>query len=136
MVPSESAHEPEPAVAQRASKTVDSSKEKDEQIRQKIVGSWTLDDWQGNLTLVFRADGTFVATRTWRSGLKRLFEGNTTTSEGRWNYNRGLLDALITSTMDPKLLSRNYSYWVQSIGDTTIVVKNLFGELRTARRLR
>ncbi len=136
MVPSESAHEPEPAVAQRASKTVDSSKEKDEQIRQQIVGSWTLDDWQGNLTLVFRADGTFVATRTWRSGLKRLFEGNTTTSEGRWNYNRGLLDTLITSTMDPKLLSRSYNYWVQSIGDTTIVVKNLFGELRTARRLR
>ena len=38
--------------------------------------------------------------------------------------------------MDPKLLSRNYNYWVQSVGDNTIVVKNLFGELRTARRLR
>jgi hypothetical protein len=136
MATSDPAPEPVRAVTEPARKTVDSSTERDEVIKQKIVGSWTLDDWQGNLTLVFRTDGTFVATRTWRSGLKRLFEGNTTTSEGRWTYNRGLLDALITSTMDPKLLSRSYNYWVQSVGDNTIVVKNLFGELRTARRLR
>jgi uncharacterized protein (TIGR03067 family) len=136
MATSEAEREPKPAVTQPARKAVDSNNEKDDQIKQKMVGSWTLDDWQGNLTLVFRADGTFVATRTWRSGLKRLFEGNTTTSEGRWSYNRGLLDALITSTMDPKLLSRSYNYWVQSVGDNTIVVKNLFGELKTARRLR
>jgi uncharacterized protein (TIGR03067 family) len=136
MATSDPAPEPVRAVTEPARKTVDSSTERDELIKQKIVGSWTLDDWQGNLTLVFRTDGTFVATRTWRSGLKRLFEGNTTTSEGRWTYNRGLLDALITSTMDPKLLSRSYNYWVQSVGDNTIVVKNLFGELRTARRLR
>ena len=42
----------------------------------------------------------------------------------------------MTSTMDPKLLARNYNYWVQSVGDSTIVVKSVFGELRTARRLR
>jgi hypothetical protein len=95
-----------------------------------------LNDSQGNLTLVFRTDGTFSATRTWRSGLKRLFEGDTTTSEGRWSYSRGLLDALVTSTMDPRLLARNYNYWVQSVGDDTIVVKSLFGQLRTARRVR
>ena len=137
MATAEPAPEPIRAVAEPARKSVDSSKEEnDEQIKQRIAGSWTLDDWQGNLTLVFRTNGTFVATRTWRSGLKRLFEGNTTTSEGRWTYSRGLLDALITSTMDPKLLSRSYNYWVQSVGDNTLVVKNLFGELRTARRLR
>ena len=55
---------------------------------------------------------------------------------GRWIYRRWLLDALVTSTMDPRLLSRNYNYWVQSVGDDTIVVKTLFGQLRTARRLR
>ena len=77
-----------------------------------------------------------MATRTWRSGLKRLFDGDTTTSEGRWSYSRGLLDAFVTSTMDPKLLSRTYNYWVQSVGDSTMVVKSTFGELRTARRLR
>jgi uncharacterized protein (TIGR03067 family) len=128
--------EPAPAARRPVSKPVDSAQDKDEHIKQKIVGAWTLNDSQGNLTLVFRTDGSFVATRTWRSGLKRLFEGDTTTSEGRWNYSRGLLDALVTSTMDPKLLSRNYQYWVQSVGDSTLVAKSLFGELRTARRLR
>ena len=95
-----------------------------------------MNDSQGNLTLVFRTDGSFAATRTWRSGLKRLFEGNTTASEGRWTYSRGLLDALVTSSMDPMSFCRNYNYWVQSVGDDTLVVKTLFGQLRTARRLR
>jgi hypothetical protein len=88
-------------VARSAPKPVDSGKEKDDSIRQKIVGAWLLNDSQGSLTLVFRTDGSGVATRTWRSGLKRLFDGDTTTSEGRWSYSRGLLDAFITSTMDP-----------------------------------
>jgi uncharacterized protein (TIGR03067 family) len=128
--------EPAPAEPRTASKPVDSTAERDEQIRKKIVGAWSLNDAQGNLTLVFRADGTFAATRTWRSGLKRLFEGDTTTSEGRWSYSRGLLDALVTSTMDPKLLAHNFNYWVQSVGDDTLVAKTLFGQLLTARRLR
>ncbi len=128
--------EPAPARARSAPKPVDSTADKDEQIRKKIVGAWSLNDSQGNLTLVFRVDATFAATRTWRSGLKRLFEGDTTTSEGRWSYSRGLLDALVTSTIDPRLLSRNYNYWVQSVGDDSIVVKSLFGQLLTARRLR
>ena len=123
-------------VARPAAAPADSSKDKDASVRQKIVGAWLLNDSQGSLTLVFRTDGSFVATRTWRSGLKRLFDGNTTTSEGRWSYSRGLLDAFVTSTMDPKLLSRTYNYWVQSVGDSTLVVKSTFGELRTARRLR
>ncbi len=109
-----------PPVPRSAPKATDSGADKDQQIRQKIVGSWLLNDFQGSLTLVFRTDGTFVATRAWRSGLKRLFDGNTTTSEGRWSYSRGLLDAFVTSTMDPKLLSRTYNYWVQSVGDNTM----------------
>jgi uncharacterized protein (TIGR03067 family) len=125
-----------PAVRRSAPKPVDTAADKDEQIRKKIVGAWSLNDLQGNLTLAFRADGTFAATRTWRSGLKRLFEGDTTISEGRWSYNRGLLDAYVTSTMDPKLLARNYNYWVQSVGDDTIVAKTLLGQVRTARRIR
>jgi uncharacterized protein (TIGR03067 family) len=130
------AREPAPAVSRPVSKTVESIPDKDEQIRKRIVGAWSLNDFQGNLTLVFRTDGTFSATRTWNSGLKRLFEGNTTTSEGRWSYGRGLLDARVTSTMDPKLLSRNFNYGVQSVGDDTLVVKTLLGQLKTARRLR
>ena len=91
---------------------------------------WTLNDFQGNLTLVFRTDGTFSrsACEQWRGGLKRLFEGDTTTSRGDVGATAtAFSNALVTSTMDPKLLSRNYHYWIQSVGDTSLVAKNLFG---------
>ncbi len=123
-------------VARSTPPPVDSSKQRDDRIKQKIIGAWSRNDSKGNLTLVFRADGTFVATRTWKSSLKRIFEGDQTTSEGRWSYAGGLLEALVTSTMDIKLLARNYNFRLQSIGDNTMVVKNLFGELMTAQRLR
>ena len=84
---------------------------------------------------MFRPDGTFTATRKWRSGLKRLFEGDTTTSDRRWGYGDGRLDAYVTSTMDPHLVGRYYHFRVQSVGDNTMVLANAFGELRTARRL-
>jgi uncharacterized protein (TIGR03067 family) len=123
-------------VARSTPPPVDSSKQRDDRIKQKIIGAWSYNDSKGNLTLVFRADGTFVATRTWKSSLKRIFEGDQTTSQGRWSYAGGLLEALVTSTMDIKLLARNYNFRLQSIGDNTMVVKNLFGELMTAQRLR
>jgi uncharacterized protein (TIGR03067 family) len=127
---------PAAPVSRPAPRPVDSYKQREDRIKQLFVGAWSCDDSKGNLTLVFRADGTFVATRTWKNGLKKIFEGDTTTSEGRWSYGGGLLDAFITSTMDPRLLARNYNFWLQSIGDNSLVLKNLFGELKTARRLR
>jgi uncharacterized protein (TIGR03067 family) len=133
--PQESKPAPAAASVRPTAKVADAATT-DERVRERIVGAWSFNDIQGNLTLVFRKDGTFAATRTWRSGLKRLFEGNTTTSDGRWNYSRGMLDAYITSSMDPKLLARDYNFAVQSIGDDSMVVKTLFGQLRTAKRLR
>jgi|GEM_PF-1492075 len=111
-------------------------RERDEQIRRKLVGSWSYLDTKGRLTVVLQADGNFVATRTWSKGLKRLFEGNTATSLGRWSYQNGILDARITTTQNPKLAGRLYSTSLQSVGDDALVVKNIFGELITAQRLR
>ncbi|WP_422924292.1 TIGR03067 domain-containing protein [Singulisphaera sp. PoT] len=111
-------------------------RERDEQIRSKLVGSWVYYDTKGRLTIVLQADGNFVATRTWSKGLKRLFEGDTTTSMGHWSYQNGILDARVSSTQDPRLLNRLYSMWLQSVGDDTLVIKNIFGQLKTAQRLR
>ncbi len=115
---------------------VDPRQQEVERIKRRIAGAWSYKDSRGILSLVFREDGTFTATRSWQSGIKRIFEGDTTTSNGRWSYSGGFLDTLVTSTMDPKLLSRNFRFSLQSIGDNTLVVKNLFGELVTAQRLR
>ena len=121
-------------VARSTPSPVDSSKQRDDRIKQKII-ALVAERLEGKLDTGFRADGTFVATRTWKSSLKRIFEGDQTTSEGRWSYAGGLLEHMVTSTMDIKLLARNYNFRLQSIGDDTMVVKNLFGELMTAKRL-
>ena len=123
-------------VARRTPPPADSAIQRENTIKQKIGGVWSYTDSKGNLTLVFRPDSSFIATRTWKSGLKRIFEGDTTTSTGRWNYADGHLDAFVTSTMDPRLVGRAYHFRVQSVGTDTLVLANSFGELRTARRMR
>jgi uncharacterized protein (TIGR03067 family) len=127
---------PTEPVARPTPDPAEENRQKDERIKQKIGGSWSYTDSRGALTVVFRPNGTFTATRTWKSGLKRIFEGDTTTSDGRWSYGNGLLDAFITRTPDPRLAGRNYNFGLQSIGDNTMVLRTAFGELRTARRLR
>jgi uncharacterized protein (TIGR03067 family) len=122
--------------AKSATPPADSYQQKEARIKQKIVGAWSHNDSKGNLALVFHADGSFIVTRTWKSGLKKIFEGDKTTSQGRWTYQGGLLDLFVTDTMDLRLLARKYDFYLQSIGDNTMVVKDLFGELKTAQRLR
>ncbi len=126
---------PEPPVERRPT-FAERARERDEQIRQKLLGSWSYLDSKGRLTVVFQADGNFVATRTWSHGLKRLFEGDSTTSMGRWTYRSGVLDATVSTTQDPKLVGRLFGVWLESVGDDTLVIKNVFGEIKTARRLR
>jgi len=135
MVRSESPERVTETTARKPAPPAEPVAQKEKQIKEKIGGGWSYTDNKGNLTLVFRPDGTFTATRTWRSGLKRLFEGDTTTSYGRWGYGGGRLDAYVTSTMDPHLVGRSYHFRLQSVGDNTMVLANSFGELRTARRL-
>ncbi len=133
--PAPKAQDSEP-VTRRTPPPVDPAVQRETLIKQKIGGVWSYSDSKGNLTLVFRPDSSFVATRTWKSSLKRIFEGDTTTSTGRWSYGDGHLDAFVTSTMDPRLVGRAYHFRVQSVGDDTLVLANSFGELRTARRMR
>ena len=122
-------------VARKIPPPVDPAVQKENAIKQKIDGVWSYNDAKGNLMLVFRSDASFTATRTWKSGLKRVFEGDTTTSSGRWSYSGGRLDAYVNSTMDPRLVGRTYHFRLQSVGDNTMVLANSFGELRTARRI-
>ncbi len=135
MVKPEPVSRPAAAAVRSAPLPVDPIQQKEERIKQKIGGAWSYTDSKGTLTIVFRPNGSFTATRTWKSGLKRIFEGDTTTSEGRWSYGTGLLDAYITSTQNPMLAGRNYNFGLQSIGDNTMVLRTAFGELRTARRV-
>lgn len=108
---------------------------REDQVRQALVGSWSYTDSKGTLTVVLQKDGTFVGTRIWTKALKRLFEGDTTTSLGRWTYLNGVIDARVSTTQDFRLIGRVYSGWVQSVGPDTLIVKNVFGQLITFRKL-
>jgi uncharacterized protein (TIGR03067 family) len=108
---------------------------RDEEIRQKLTGTWSYVDRKGTLTVVLRADGSFETTRVWSKTLKRMIDGDTTTTQGRWNYLRGVLDARILSSTDPRLLGHTFTGWIQSVSSDSLVLRNLFGELRTARKV-
>ena len=83
---------------------------------------------------VFRPDGTFTATRTFAR--KKLFEPDTMTSSGSWDYGRGYLTARISGTTERSMLGYTFNGRLQSIGDATMVATDPTGQLQTLRRLR
>lgn len=114
----------------------DRGRDRDQEVRDMLAGSWTYADRRGTVTLVLRPDGTFVATRTWAKAIKRLFEGQKSTSNGTWTYSHGTLVARVASTTSLSLAGHSFSANLQSIGDDSLVFKNIVGELNTARKLR
>ena len=99
-----------------------------------LVGSWTMTDKKGNFVAVFRPDGTFSSTRTFAR--RRLFEPDTTTSNGSWVYGQGILSARVTGTTDRDMLGYGFVGRVQSIGEDTLVTADNSGKLLTLRKLR
>jgi hypothetical protein len=134
--------EPVPTVAQpaepapRVKTEAEKAREREELVRQMLVGSWTWTDDKGSITTVLRPDGTFVSTRQWSKAMKRLFEGQTSSSSGRWTYSSGLLRANILSSDQRKLAGQTVFGKIQSIGDTTMVAQDASGQLRRYQKLR
>ena len=93
-----------------------------------------MTDKKGNFVAVFRPDGTFSSTRTFAK--RRLFEPDTTTSNGSWVYGQGILSARVTGTTDRDMLGYGFVGRVQSIGEDTLVTADNSGKLLTLRKLR
>ena len=104
------------------------------QIRELLVGSWTMTDKKGNFVAVFRPDGSFTTTRTFAK--RRLFEPDTTTNQGSWSYAQGILSARVTGTTDRDMLGYGFVGRLQSIGEDTMVTADNNGKLLTLRKLR
>jgi len=109
---------------------------RDQTIRDLLSGSWSYTDRRGTVTLVLRPDGTFISTRTWSKAMRRLFEGKTSTSNGTWSYSHGTLIGRVASSTSLSLAGHSFSARLQSIGEDTLVFKDVVGELKTARKLR
>ncbi len=110
------------------------TRRREQQIRDMLVGSWSMTDRKGNLVAVFRPDGTFTSTRTFAK--RRLFEPDTTTSSGSWVYSQGVLSARVTGTTDRDMLGYGFIGHVQSIGEDAMVTADNSGKLLTLRKLR
>lgn len=110
------------------------ARRREQQIRQLLVGSWSMTDKKGNFVTVFRPDGTFTATRTFAK--RRLFEPDTVTSDGTWSYGAGFLSARVTGTTDRNMLGYGFAGRLQSIGDDAFVTADNSGKLLTLRKVR
>jgi uncharacterized protein (TIGR03067 family) len=109
---------------------------RDEQIRKLLGGSWASTDPKGNLTVVFQDNSTFVATRVWSKGSRRLFGPASDSSNGTWNFSGNMLTASVRSTTDRNMAGHTVYGRVNSIGEDTMVVTDALGSVRTFRRLR
>lgn len=107
---------------------------REQQIREMLVGSWSMTDKKGNFVAVFRPDGSFTSTRTFAK--RRLFEPDTTTSNGSWAYGQSILSARVTGTTDRDMLGYGFVGRLQSIGDDAMVTADNTGKLLTLKKLR
>ena len=110
------------------------ARRREQQIRELLVGSWSMTDKKGNFVAVFRPDGSFTSTRTFAKC--RLFEPDTTTSNGSWVYSQGILSARVTGTTDRDMLGYGFVGRLQSIGDDAMVTADNSGKLMTLRKVR
>ncbi|WP_406698224.1 TIGR03067 domain-containing protein [Singulisphaera sp. Ch08] len=112
----------------------DEAAEQRERVRKLLVGSWSYTDSKGTVTTVLQSDGSFVFTRV--RNRKRLFEPLTVTGWGTWNFSGNLLNVTINRSTDILLARRSYVARIQSIGESTMVASDIFGELQNFKRLR
>ncbi|MFO0889585.1 MAG: TIGR03067 domain-containing protein [Isosphaeraceae bacterium] len=110
------------------------ARRREQQIRDLLVGSWSMTDKKGTFVAVFRPDGSFTSTRTMAK--KRLFEDDTITSNGTWTYGHSILSARVTGTTDRNMLGYGFAGRLQSIGDDAMVTSDNTGKLLTLKRVR
>ena len=106
-----------------------------ESTRRMMVGSWTTTDLKGTLTIVFRADGTFSATRIWSKSRRELFGPASDLSEGSWSVLGGGLTAFVSRTTDKKLAGHQINLRVREIDHASMVVSDQFGTGQTLNKL-
>ena len=112
----------------------DVAAQREQQVRDLLVGSWTYTDRKGTVTIVLQREGSFVMTRV--ANRNRLFEPNSTTASGRWTYGGSIFNAVFNRSTDRNLLNHAYVGRIQSIGENSMVASDTFGELQNFKRLR
>jgi hypothetical protein len=106
---------PVPITSGRMLLPADRTQPSDEQIRHKIVGTWTVDG-DPSRTIENKPDGSFVT-----------HEGTELTTEGTWRVKDGFIVATITNASRPNATLEVESNKVVSIDDYKMVVLSIQG---------
>jgi hypothetical protein len=106
---------PVPITSGRMLLPADRTQPSDEQIRHKIVGTWTVDG-DPSRTIENKPDGSFVT-----------HEGTELTTEGTWRVKDGFIVATITNASRPNATLEVESNKVVSIDDYNMVILSSHG---------
>ncbi|MFO0809205.1 MAG: lipocalin family protein [Gemmataceae bacterium] len=101
----------------------------DDAVRKLLVGTWGFQNPDEVHYSTFTADGSFTATRTWKKGLKKLFDGETRSS-GSWKLENGVLVIKVTASTERDMQGQTYTYRVNSITAREMILLGSDGGVR------
>lgn len=102
---------------------------KDDEIRKILIGTWGHQDNDKIERGTFNTDGSFSMTRTWKKAYKRFFDDDERFS-GEWRLDNGRLVIRITAATDPKARGQVFTYRINSISETEMLLVDDTGHVR------
>ncbi len=105
----------------------------DSEVRSMALGTWRINDTEGSIDIVFRADGTF---RTYRysqvmQNFHTIFVPNPI-SAGNWSISNGRLMAQISQSYRLDKVNQSFVPAVRSISATDMILEDHLGRVTRA----
>lgn len=105
-------------------------------IRKLLVGTWGHQTDTEVVKITFNSDGSYSSVKTFKKGLKKLFDGEERTS-GTWKFKDGEVIQTITASKMRGVIGQVHSYKISSINDREVIyVDNQSGQRRIEWKLR
>lgn len=101
----------------------------DDATRRALIGTWGHQNSDAVELGTFTADGLFNMSKTWKNGMKKLFDGDLRAS-GTWHVTDGVLSVKITATTDKDMQGQVYTYRINSISDKDLILIDQRGQVR------
>lgn len=101
----------------------------DQQLRDKLVGTWGHqdDEWVSLFTL--NTDGTFSSIHTFKNKFGKLFHPDVRSS-GDWKVKDGTVISTVTASTDKERMNQVSSFRLRSLSATDLICVDQFGRVR------
>lgn len=101
----------------------------DDKLKKMIVGTWGHQTSERVEYYTFNGDGSFSAIRTWKRGIRKLFDEDSRSS-GTWKVLDGVVIVSVSKSTDRDLQGQVFSYRINSITDTDVIYLTADGQVR------